>query len=495
VTLTAALSAADVLARDERDGGLDEIWSALNASGICADYVPEPLGGSARSMFERWEGWRSIAREDPTAAIAHGATYAGATPVWLAGQPTLQRRIASLVLRGGVVGLGLTERGHGADLLSMETRATETPDGYSLTGEKWLISNADRSDAVLVFARTRAEGGPRGFSWFCVEKSRIPKTAWTITPRVHTHGIRAAEIAGIRFDNCPLTKDALVGEAGAGLEVALKSLQVTRTLTTAAAVGGGEAALRVAMACAPLDEDVISDAQADLHVAESVALASVRALHVAPEQASVMSAAAKILVPSIVVRMIERLADELGWRACTRDGPAARFQLLRRDLPILSIFEGSEPVNLQAIAVQLDQLLQVPREDHHERARADAEAIGRLTDPLARFDAGPLDLTNRGRNSVIHTLLSARHDVDVPVAISEAMQSVVDSWNRLRAGCARRAARRAESGRSTDRFDMARAYVAIHGAACALTVWRYGGRKNAELVVKGIGKLLIDEGR
>jgi alkylation response protein AidB-like acyl-CoA dehydrogenase len=429
-------------------------------------------------------------------ATTHGATYGAASPVWIGGSRAQQERTAAIIGRGGSMALGYTERRHGADLLAMETTATPVAGGYRLTGEKWLTSNARRAAAVVVFARTHPAGGPRGFSFFLMEKDRVDPASWMVRPRVRTHGIRGAEIAGVAFFDCLLPHDALVGAPGSGLEIALKSLQITRTMATAGAIGGAETALRIAIASgAPLDDDRLADAFADLLVAECVALTAARSLHAAPEQASITSAIAKYLVPSMVTALVERIADALGWRACVRDGRAGLFQKLRRDLPIVSLFDGSAPVNLQAIALQLGQLAAPAARG---QTLADAwpilETICRVDALLPPFSPGRLDLTNRGRNVILDALAGVVGAGGGNIGSSgRAICRALDEFRELVRSCVDS---RGVSGRSAELFELSDAYATLHAAACCLAVWRCnrdrlgGFFARGEWLVRGVDCLL-----
>ena len=61
--------------------------------------------------------------------------------------------------------------------------AEPTNPGYRLTGEKWVISNATRSDMLTLFVRTLPQGGSRGFSLLLVDKRELePATYEPIPP-------------------------------------------------------------------------------------------------------------------------------------------------------------------------------------------------------------------------------------------------------------------------------------------------------------------------
>ncbi|MGQ4331736.1 acyl-CoA dehydrogenase family protein, partial [Streptomyces hayashii] len=226
----------------------DQECALLDAAGLPSAYVPTRLGGSPGGLPDLVDALREVAARDLTTAVAHGKTFLGSLSVWVAGTEEQQRALAALVLdEHTVVAWGLTEPGIGSDLLAAELTAVPTPDGgWRLSGEKWPINNATRGRLVCVLARTGPQGGPRGFSLFLVDKSTLPYGAWQPLPKEATHGIRCADISGIRLNDAPVPADALIGGIGDGLGIVLNALQLTRTACVALSLGAGEHALRLA---------------------------------------------------------------------------------------------------------------------------------------------------------------------------------------------------------------------------------------------------------
>src|SRR5207248_1288252 len=122
------------------------------------------------------------------------------------------------VRSGAIVSLGLTERTHGSDIGGSETVALRTSRGYALSGEKYLINNAARCQLMSVFARTGFAGNARDFSVLLVDKRALPAAAFSTLPKQETHGIRGADISGLRLANTQVCEDALVGAEGGGME-------------------------------------------------------------------------------------------------------------------------------------------------------------------------------------------------------------------------------------------------------------------------------------
>jgi alkylation response protein AidB-like acyl-CoA dehydrogenase len=361
------------VALDEREEFPTRAAGILDDLGVCRHYVPVEHGGDLRSFEELALVLRTIARRDVTLAVGHGTTCLGTQPVFLAGDLALQRSVAACVLRREAFSLGLTEQDNGSDLLATATSADVA--SRAVTGEKWLIGNATRGAGVTVLARTRSAGGPRGFSLFFVDKEES-RGHWDLLPKVHTHGIRGADIGGLRFRAAPYRSEPVGGE-GAALSVLLKTFAVTRTLIASVAVGACDSALRIVLDFAksrklyggtvlqiPHARAVLCDSLAEHLSCEAASLAGARALHAAPEEATFWASVLKYHVPTAVERAIRELAIVLGARHYLREAHAfGMFQKIQRDVGVLGLFDGSTLVNLYNVAIHAPVIGRGARED------------------------------------------------------------------------------------------------------------------------------------
>ena len=324
------------------------------------------FGGRLDSLEELFELGRVIAGRDPAVTIIANSSLGAAVPVWLAGSAQQRRAVADAVLADGYVALGMTEREHGADLLATGTTARRDGAEYIVDGEKWLINNAGLARFVCLLARDPDRSGMRSLSFLLVDLDALPASEYEVLTRIRTHGVRAAQISGIRFRGTRLPADALIARPGSGLELAAASLAVTRTLIPVLSLGALDTALRCCAAFLgerrlygvtavdiPYVHEELAAALVDLRVANMVARSCVRALHVLPDLSPVSSAVAKYLVPRIVETRVRRLAVVLGARSYLReDHWSGIFEKLRRDVRLFGLFDGSEPVVLSALAAQ-----------------------------------------------------------------------------------------------------------------------------------------------
>lgn len=479
---TRPLSHASGVALDEEEAFPADACAALERWGYARELVPSAYGGALEGFDRLLSLGRVVARRDLTVAIAIGQTFLGALPVWVEGRDAQRARVAARILEGGAGCLALTEEEHGSDLVAGEVHAERDGGGFLLHGTKWCINNATRGRFASVLARTREGGGARGHSMFFVDEVSASATTVRKLPKLRTHGIRGADIGGLVFDGARLPHDALVGHEGRGLDLALKSLQVSRALCASFSLGAGDTAVRLVLEFAqgrrlygdsafaiPVVRRAFSSALADLLTADAVAQIACRAFSAVPEEMSVLSAVAKYLVPTLVGGVIDAMAVVLGARHYLREGPYAAFQKLLRDHAVVGLFDGSTAVNLHALAAHL------PRSAGHALDRDGARlfALSDLSTAAAPFRWDALRPSARGQDTVMAGMaaLAERAHASGHPDIGSLAASLVSSRDALLADAvahADAAESRTDDARS---FALAERYTRLLGGACALGIW------------------------
>ncbi|MBB0242550.1 acyl-CoA dehydrogenase [Streptomyces alkaliphilus] len=136
--------------------------------------------------------------------------------------------------------LALSEPGAGSDLAAAVLEATPEGDGFVLNGTKTWIAQGDIADVCIVLARTGDGPGPLGLTTFVVDG--------------HAPGLKAEPIGAIAprswaeltFTDVRVGPEAVLGERGQGLVVALDTLERARTTVAGAALGFARRAFRLA---------------------------------------------------------------------------------------------------------------------------------------------------------------------------------------------------------------------------------------------------------
>ncbi|MFD0528738.1 acyl-CoA dehydrogenase family protein [Kitasatospora arboriphila] len=199
-------------------------------------------------------------------------------------------------------------------------------------------------------------------------------------------------MSGIRVDGVFVPDSARIGAEGAGLEIALQTSQVARTLIGSIALSAVDTALRGTLdftehrvifgrtvSDIPYSRRQLTECFADLMVADAVSLGAVRSLQLVPEQASVWSSVAKYLVPTMLERTMSQLNVVLGARFYLRDDPHHGIhQKMLRDLLVANFADGNTVVNLKNLALQSDGLLAAAVEPPTGAADAAEERVADL---------------------------------------------------------------------------------------------------------------------
>ena len=158
-----------------------------------------------------------------------------------AGDAALRARVLPRVARGErIAAFALTEPGAGSSLGDISARAERTSAGWKLSGAKTFISNAGIAHFYTLLARTSGEpgrSGHEGLSMFLVpaDAAGVQATRFEV---LAPHPIGDLSLSGVELEG-----DHLIGEPGAGLELALSCLGRFRTSVAAAAVGFARRAL------------------------------------------------------------------------------------------------------------------------------------------------------------------------------------------------------------------------------------------------------------
>ncbi|HVM29663.1 MAG TPA: acyl-CoA dehydrogenase family protein [Candidatus Limnocylindrales bacterium] len=256
-----------------------------------------------------------------------------------------------------VTSFAASEAGAGSDLLALETTATRTPTGYTLTGRKEYSSNLRAAHNVIVVARTGAPGGRASdaMSWFLV-----PTTAagLRVGERWPTFGLRAIDVSPLELSGVEVPASHLLGEEGRGLAMMGGSLAQSRIGIAALGVGIARRARDLVMAHGKrrrLYGDKLSRLQdyrfriADMEkrIAAARALVWVAAQRADRGQdATKESSIAKLYAGEMVMDVTSAASGMLGSIGYTGQ---TQVEKLLRDARHVAIVEGTEPTHKELI--------------------------------------------------------------------------------------------------------------------------------------------------
>lgn len=339
----------------DRDGRIpEELLERLAAEGLWAPFLPAEFGGAGLDMVtlgaiheEVGRGCSSVRSLLTVHTMASWAVHRWGTPeqreCWL---PRMSR--------GAVLGaFCLSEPGAGSDTSGITTTAAPHGGGWRISGVKRWITNGQRADLLLVFARVGT-----GIAAFLVPHDT---PGVSVLPIDGMLGTRASMIAEISFQDVDLGPEALLGPSGftAGM-VLTGTLDLGRYSVATGSVGiiqacvdacAGYAAGRKVNG-APISElpqiraklsDMVTDARAARLLCQEAGR-----LKDAGEPSTIMATwIAKYFASTAAARHATQAVQVHGANGCSPDYPVERFY---RDAKVMEIIEGSTEVQQLTIA-------------------------------------------------------------------------------------------------------------------------------------------------
>lgn len=242
--------------------------------------------------------------------------------------------------------------GAGSDPRMLRTTARREGAGWVIDGHKWFITGATHADFAIVVART--EAGP---SWFLVERGTPGFEVVRDIP-----SIEPFELGGhgeLRFVNCRVGPEALIGEEGRGLDHAQLRLEGARLFHCMRFIGLASRAMSMAQDYASSRESqgmrlaehqmvqaMVADAHIDLYAARLMTLDVARRLDLG-RSIRHESSLAKVFVSEAVNRVADSAVQITGALGISEDAP---LSMILRMLRPFRIYDGASEVHRSAIA-------------------------------------------------------------------------------------------------------------------------------------------------
>lgn len=208
--------------------------------GFCSLYCPAEAGGMGLSRLDATLVFEALAAAC-TSTTAYITIHNMAT--WMAatfGSDAVKSEwVPALVSGEKLASYALTEPGAGSDAAALKTRAVRDGDDFVLNGTKAFISGAGSTDALVLMARTGAEGAG-GISCFLVPADapgisygrNEEKMGWKSQPT------RLVSLEGVR-----IPARYRIGGEGEGFRIAMKGLDGGRLNIATCSIGTAQAAL------------------------------------------------------------------------------------------------------------------------------------------------------------------------------------------------------------------------------------------------------------
>jgi alkylation response protein AidB-like acyl-CoA dehydrogenase len=209
---------------------------------------PEEYGGGSGDDLSLVLATEEIARFSAAFSAVVGATYLVSTPIFLFGNEEQKRKYLVPIAKGEKIAAhAMTEPGTGSDVAAIKTNARKDGDRYVINGKKMFITNGDKADIFLIFARTSPMEGTKrhqGVTAFLAEKGM---SGLTVGQRTDVIGLRGDQPVELVMENLEVPEANIVGEMGRGVRIALTCYDHGRVGVAAQGTGLAQAALEAAL--------------------------------------------------------------------------------------------------------------------------------------------------------------------------------------------------------------------------------------------------------
>ncbi|HEY1775423.1 MAG TPA: acyl-CoA dehydrogenase family protein [Solirubrobacteraceae bacterium] len=335
-----------------------EIVSELGELGLMGIPFPEEYGGAGADTLAYALAVEELARVDSSVAITVCAHISlGTQPIYMFGNEAQKQEWLPKLCSGERLGaFGLTEPDAGSDAANTKTRAELDADAdeWVINGAKQFITNAGTEISGLVSITARSAENeisnvivPNGTPGYEQEEP-YRKMGWN-----------ASDTRGLRFSDCRVPADNLLGERGAGLRQFLKVLDGGRIGVAAMGVGLAQGALDLALAYArerhafgqPISrfqaiQGKLADMSCEIEAARLLVYRAAREKDLG-RNFSLTAAQAKLKTGRLAVRCAEEAVQIHGGYGYIEEYPICRFY---RDAKILTIGEGTDEIQQMVIA-------------------------------------------------------------------------------------------------------------------------------------------------
>ncbi|NQX71439.1 acyl-CoA dehydrogenase [Paenibacillus alba] len=347
--------------RDEEERFDRSLFDKMGQLGLTGIPWPEAYGGLASDFMTYAIVIEEISRVCASTGVMLSVhTSLTSWAIYKYGTENQKNRYLRPLAEGKKLGAySLTESGSGSDASAMRTTAKQEEDSFLLNGSKLFVTNGGEADVYIVFAMTDLLQRQKGCSAFIVEKGT---PGFIFGHKEKKLGIRSSPTIEMRFDNCRIPADNLLGQVGDGFQIAMKCLEGGRIGIAAQALGIAQGAMDASVAYAKerkqfgksiSKQQAISFKIADM--ATKIEAARLLTYQAAWRESTGLpygkeAAMAKLFASDTAMQVTIEAVQIFGGYGYTKEYPVERYL---RDAKVTQIYEGTNEIQRIVISRML----------------------------------------------------------------------------------------------------------------------------------------------
>ncbi|MFC1887866.1 acyl-CoA dehydrogenase family protein [Candidatus Cloacimonadota bacterium] len=338
-----------------------EIVEIFKQTDLFAVLVPEEYDGISGNVMDIAIITEELSRVCGGIGLSLGGSGLGMYPILISGSEEQKLKYLPLIANGEkLAAFALTEANAGSDAGGVETTAVKDGDHYVLNGTKQWITNGGEADIYTVFALTDKSKGARGASCLIVEKGT---EGFSFGKKEDKMGIRGSSTRELVFDNCRIPIENLVGREGNGFMIAMKTLDKSRPMVAAQAVGIAQGAYEEAARYSkeriqfgkPISANqgvqfMLADMATQIEAARALVYSTARMIDSGVKRYAKESAMCKLFASDMAMKVTVDAVQILGGYGYMKEYPVEKMM---RDAKITQIYEGTNQIQRSVIASNL----------------------------------------------------------------------------------------------------------------------------------------------
>ena len=351
---------------DETDEWPEDVYRTLVEHDLMSVGYPEEDGGSGGGSLAFGVLIEELSRVSAGVSLTPIVSKLGVIPLTIAGPEDHRRACIKGICAGELLmSYALTEAGAGSDAGALSTRYVRGGDAFVLNGTKRFITGAGVSHAYVVFATSDPSLRTKGIAAFLVRKDDPGVSFGKAEKKM---GIKGSPTREVVLTDARVPLDRLVGEEGGGFGIAMRTLDYSRPVIAAQAVGIAQGALDFAARYATERRQfgerisdfegirfMLADMAMRLEAAGVLTYRALAACDAGDPRMTFHSSVAKCVASDAAMAITTDAVQILGGYGYIKEYPVERYM---RDAKITQIYEGTNQIQRVVIARELLKTLE-----------------------------------------------------------------------------------------------------------------------------------------
>ncbi len=338
-----------------------DLVDALGKQGYLALLLPESYGGTDGDLTSFCIVVEAFAKVCGSTSLLILSQGLGTLPILLGGNSSQKDKcFTEISEKNRLTAFALREPEGELEPTSIKTTAEKQGKDYLIDGRKGFITHGRPADFYAVFATTQPERGAEGVSAFIIEEG-TPGLLFGV--KQEKLGMRGSVTADVIFESCRVSEENRLGDEGEGWKIAKDTINMSRPVVGAQAVGIAQGALDFALRYAneriqfgkPISsfqaiQFMISDMATRVEAARALVYKAAAQIDGKLKDTEKLSAISKYFASEIAMKVTTDAVQILGGYGYMKEYPVERMM---RDAKVTQIYEEANQMERWVVSQEL----------------------------------------------------------------------------------------------------------------------------------------------